>query len=335
MENPELHHESLVSRIYNINETDFDGVAMDVWKYQFQFNPVYRNYCEVLGIREEDVQSPSQIPFLPAMMFRSHSVQTGTWEPEAIFKSSGTTGAEVSQHFIRDLNWYHHHANQCFRMSFGPPSDYAWLALLPSYLERSDASLVDMVQYFMDQSVQPENAFMLNAEEEFISKMEILRKRNQPTILFGVSFALLDVFERYKIPVWDKLFVIETGGMKGRGPEITRSELYTRLRQHHAGLHIASEYGMTELLSQSYKIDHYFVPGLTQRIAIRDISDPFQLLDFNQRGLINIIDLANLETCSFIATDDIGIVFQDGRFDVLGRLDNSDLRGCNLMYTSA
>lgn len=305
---------------------------MEVWKYQYQFNPIYQSYCRLLGIADEGVSGVDEVPFLPIIMFREHQIKTGTWTERAIFKSSGTTGSIQSRHLIRDLHWYHRIANRCFSAGFGDPKTYAWIGLLPSYLERPDSSLVDMVQYFIQSGYQEESGFFSKVGEPVFSTLESLRMRNQPTVLIGVSFALLDLFEQYQVPIWDTLMVIETGGMKGRGNEITREELYTRMRQHHPELNIASEYGMTELLSQAYKQNDHFTAGPSMRIRVRDISDPLQIVDHGQRGAINVIDLANIDTCSFIATDDIGTSFPDGRFDVLGRMDNSDLRGCNLMY---
>jgi hypothetical protein len=265
-------------------------------------------------------------------MFREHSVQTGTWNPEKIFHSSGTTGSVQSQHLVRELSWYHRICKKCFQIPFDKLEQYAWIGLLPSYLERTDSSLVEMVHHFMECSKHPENRFFPQISEVIISSLKSLQQSNVPTVLIGVSFALIDLFDRVDVPVWDKLLVIETGGMKGRGKEITRDELYSRLRQHHPRLRIASEYGMTELLSQAYRIEDHFYGGPTLRAFIRDISDPLRMIGEGQRGVLNVIDLANIDTCAFIATDDIGIAYADGGFDVLGRLDNSDLRGCNLLY---
>ena len=322
----------MVRRIYNINEKDFEGVAMEVWKYQYQNNPLYRSYCDLLGMDTEKVNKMEEIPFLPIGMFRQHEVKTGAWEKERVFRSSGTTGSIQSKHLVRDLSWYHAVAEKCFSLPFGNPSDYTWIGLLPSYLERADSSLVDMVHYFMSSGKQSEALFFPNVSDDIISTLEALCEKKMPSILVGVSFALLDLFEAKEVPAWDGLRVIETGGMKGRSKEITRAELYERLKRNHKELRIHSEYGMTELLSQAYMIDDHFMPGPTMRVRMRDISDPLRLIDDGQRGVINVIDLANIDTCAFIATDDIGISYPDGSFDVLGRIDHSDLRGCNLMY---
>jgi hypothetical protein len=265
-------------------------------------------------------------------MFRQHEVRTGTWASEAVFRSSGTTGSAQSGHFVRDLSWYHKIAEKCFTFSVGQPDNYTWIGLLPSYLERADSSLVDMVHHFMACSQEADNRFVPSVSDEIISVLSRLKAQDKATILVGVSFALLDLFEHMDVPVWDKLLVLETGGMKGRGQEITRDELYERLRKNHHNLRLASEYGMTELFSQAYRVNEHFQSGPTMRVRIRDVSDPLRLIGHGQRGAINIIDLANIDTCSFIATDDLGITYSNAFFEVLGRLDNSDLRGCNLLY---
>lgn len=329
---PEIQRDSLVRRIYDINEKDFEGVAMDVWKYQYVFNPLYRSYCDLLKVGQDEVHSIADIPYLPIVMFREHDVRTGNWVPEKIFRSSGTTGSIQSKHLVRELNWYHKICRKCFQIPVDKPEQYAWIGLLPSYLERTDSSLVSMVHHFMESSKHPENRFFPQISEEIITSLKLLQQSNKPTILIGVSFALIDLFARADVPVWDNLLVIETGGMKGRGREITRDELYQQLRVHYSGLRIAGEYGMTELLSQAYRMDGHFHSGPTMRVYMRDISDPLRMIGDGQRGVINVIDLANIDTCAFIATDDIGIAYPDGGFDVLGRLDNSDLRGCNLLY---
>jgi len=332
MTTSEVQRDSLVRRIYNINEKDFEGVALEVWKYQYDNNPLYRTYCELLGFGPGKVKCLEDIPFLPIVMFRQHDVRTGVWEPQAVFRSSGTTGSVQSLHLVRDLNWYHTIAEKCFAHLVGRPGDYVWVGLLPSYLERADSSLVDMVHFFMSCSQHEGNRFIPVVNDEIVSVLASIQSKEIPAILIGVSFALLDLFERMDVPVWDNLLVIETGGMKGRGQEITRDELYERLRKYHKGLRLASEYGMTELMSQAYRVEEKFKPGPTMRVHIRDVSDPLRLIGPGQRGVINVIDLGNIDTCSFIATDDIGVAYPDACFEVLGRLDNSDLRGCNLLY---
>lgn len=286
----------------------------------------------MLGNTPANVFSTADIPYIPITFFRDHEVKTGEWVAEVVFRSSGTTGSVQSEHLVSSLDWYHRIAQKSFSSSFGPPADYVFLALLPSYMERNDSSLINMVHDFMQQGKFPESGFHRESHQEIVDALSDLAAKNQKTILIGVSFALYDLFEKYKIPVWDNLLVMETGGMKGRRAEITRDELHEHMRVQHPALKIASEYGMTELLSQAYMRADHFQPGFSMKVLTRDISDPLQLSRTGQRGAINIIDLANLDTCSFIATDDIGIVYADGSFDVIGRLDQSDVRGCNLMY---
>jgi hypothetical protein len=332
MVSPDEQREALLRRIYDINEKAFAGVALDVWKYQYDWNPLYQSYCNLLGKSKVAVQDISDIPFMPIVFFREHIVKTGVWKEQRIFRSSGTTGSLPSRHFVRDRTWYHSIAENCFSVQFGKPKEFTWVGLLPSYLEREDSSLVDMVHYFMQTSNQQEDYFFPQVNDDVIQLLNALRARKNKVILMGVSFGLLDLFENYNVPVWDDLLVLETGGMKGRGLEITRDELYGRIKSNHPELRIGSEYGMTELMSQAYLVDQAFQAGPTMRVSIRDVSDPFILVSSGQRGAINVIDLANIDTCAFIATDDIGYAYPDGRFEVLGRLDNSDLRGCNLLY---
>jgi phenylacetate-coenzyme A ligase PaaK-like adenylate-forming protein len=329
---PDSQYDALVHRIYNINEKDFEGVAVDVWKYQFANNPTYRAYCTLLNISSGDIKGIQDIPYLPISTFKNHIIKTGDWSSEAVFRSSGTTGSIQSQHHVRDLDWYHRIAANGFRRHFKAFENAVWLGLLPSYLDRPDSSLVDMVNTFVSAGGQKESGFYPTVDSDLVKMIEALSQQKEKVILIGVTFALLDLFEQFKVPVWNGLLVLETGGMKGRGMEITREEVYQRLRKNHRELIIGSEYGMTELLSQAYKTKENFVPGPQMKVSIRDISDPFSNAGLNQRGVINIIDLANVDTCAFIATDDIGLAYADGSFDVLGRLDNSDLRGCNLLY---
>ncbi len=306
---------------------------MDVWKYQYAHNPLYHAYCDLLNLNPSTIHRVDQVPYLPIVLFREHEIRTGLWPSEAVFRSSGTTGTIQSQHFIRSLDWYHHMSEKCFKSSFEYPDEYTWLALLPSYMERPDSSLVDMTNHFMQIKPSSENKFYPTPNIELINALHVLKLKNQKTILLGVSFALLDLFANNTVPIWENLLVMETGGMKGRRQELTREELYENIKLHHPDVRIVSEYGMTELMSQAYKIDLHFSPGPTMKVFTRDISDPLNFTNYGRRGAINVIDLGNLDTCSFIATDDIGISYPDGSFDVLGRLDQSDMRGCNLMYT--
>ena len=238
MTTSDVQRDSLVRRIYNINEKDFEGVALEVWKYQYANNPLYRKYCDLVGFGSENVHCLEDIPFLPIVMFRQHEVGTGIWEPKAVFRSSGTTGSAQSMHFVRDLNWYHTIADKCFTHSVGQPGDYTWVGLLPSYLERADSSLVDMVRHFMSLGGDASSGFFPQVNDEILHSLRLLKEHDHPVILIGVSFALLDLFKTGDVPVWEKLMVIETGGMKGRGQEITREELYIRLKRYYPSLHI-------------------------------------------------------------------------------------------------
>lgn len=328
----ENERQLLADRIYNINEEDFTRVAIDVWKYQYRYNSIYQAYCDLLSIKADQIHHLEQIPFLPIIMFREHAIKTGSWSAKTIFKSSGTTGSLQSKHHIRDIDWYHQIAEMGFAHAFADPSDYTWLCLLPTYLERPDSSLIDMVNHFMHVKKNPDNQFFPAPGMDLIQALNKLQSANKKTILLGVSFALLDLFENFDVPIWKNLLVMDTGGTKGRRKEITKEELFNQVRIRHQEVCLASEYGMTELLSQAYRKNQLFEPSPTIKIFTRDISDPLSLISTEQRGAVNVIDLGNLDTCSFIATDDIGITYADGSFDVLGRMDQSDLRGCNLMY---
>lgn len=334
MKKPDVSYDSLRHRIYNINANDFEGVAMDVWKYQFAHNPVYRQFCLLIGRHPDNVQSCREIPFLPISLFKSHEIKAGDWKAARVFRSSGTTGMQRSRHSVRDLDWYHRIAELGFQQAFGHAGDWIWVGLLPSYLDRPDSSLVDMIYAFMSAGGHQESRFFPETGTAVIEHLQRLMESNRKVVLVGVTFALLDVFEAYEVPVWDNLIVMETGGMKGRGVEVTREEVYQQIQSRYGAIRLVSEYGMTELFSQAYRIGDTFYPGPQMKVLVRDLTDPFRLLDDYQRGAINVIDLANIDTCSFMATDDVGITFPEGTFDVLGRMDNSDLRGCNLMYTS-
>ena len=335
MTRPDEIRESLLARIYDINVEGFEQVAMEVWKFQFANNDLYQSFCHLLHKDPSNVTAISDIPFLPVSVFKEHLVKTGTWDPQCRFESSGTTGSQRSQHLVRDRSWYHAVAQKGFSTFLGSPGDFIWVGLLPSYLDRPDSSLVDMVDHFMTVGGHEKSGFFPAINDQLVELLNALFRENEAVVLIGVSFALLDLFDHAGIPVWDRLLVIETGGMKGRGKELTREELYDRMRARYPALRIASEYGMTELLSQAYRIGGRFLPGPTMGVFIRDVSDPLRLIGQGQRGAINIIDLANIDTCAFIATEDVGVSYVDGSFEALGRLDLSDMRGCNLMYTSA
>lgn len=311
-------------------ENNFEEIALDVFRFQVAFNEVYRNYCSLL--KKSEVFSLQEIPFLPIEIFKTHSVITGDLVPEKIFRSSGTTGQINSQHFVCDVSLYEESILNAFKKFFGDPRDYCLLALLPSYLERNDASLVYMMNYLMKISGNPVNAFFRNNLSALHEQLKWLEARKQKTILLGVTFGLLDFAEQFPMPL-QHTTIIETGGMKGRRREMTREELHDLLNKSFQTKNILSEYGMTELLSQAYLLhDEKFHGQPWMKIFIRDVNDPLKIIDNNQAGAINVIDLANLYSCSFLATSDLGMKFDDDSFVVLGRMDESDVRGCNLMW---
>lgn len=323
--------QKLFCNIQNISTQDFDKLALRVFHYQARCNPVYQKFLQILQIPILDVQSIQEVPFLPVEIFKHHQVQTGTWMAQRVFTSSGTSKQQVSQHYVRDLSFYARHSIQTFEQVYGNLQDYVVLALLPSYLERTGSSLVYMVQQFINRSEQPESGFFLYNTGELSELLKKLLKKGKPVLLLGVTYALLDFARDFAQPLHD-VVIMETGGMKGRRKEMIRSAVHEVLKDAFQVPFIHSEYGMTELLSQAYALrDGRFRPASSMQILVRDSSDPFALLDVGQAGSLSVIDLANLDSCSFITTDDLGRVHADGSFEVLGRLDASDLRGCNLL----
>ncbi len=317
--------------LYSLNDAQFEDIAMQVFHLQVENNPVYGDYVRRLGVDPDSVSGLAEIPFMPISFFKRHLIKTGAWQPETVFSSSGTTGAVTSRHAIRDLKFYLSHSVRCFEHFFGDIRDYHFLALLPSYLEREGSSLVAMMDHFVKMSGSPYSGFYLHNVEQLLHDVETLRQSDKKTVLWGVSFALLDLAERYS-PDLGHCIVFETGGMKGRRRELTRSALHAALTNSLRVDRIFSEYGMTELLSQAYtRGGNWFECPPWMRVIARDITDPFEKGLLNQTGGINVIDLANFHSVAFIETEDIGKVRDDGAFEILGRLDNSDVRGCNLL----
>ena len=314
------------------NATTFDDIALQLFRFQAENNPLYRTYLDYLGKKPKQVQALDEIPFLPISFFKTHSVATGTWNPEVTFSSSGTTGMVTSKHAVWSLAYYLENTEKIFCESFGPLQDYHFLALLPSYLERQGSSLIAMIDYFIKQSGSEHSGFYLDNVDELLTKIDQIRHDGRKIILWGVSFALLDLAERFQLDLHDCI-VMETGGMKGRRKEWVREELHEYLCGRFNVPAIYSEYGMTELLSQAYSAGGgYYHQPYSMKIMIRDINDPFKIDQTAARtGGINIIDLANAHSCAFIETQDLGRVLPDGRFEILGRIDNSDIRGCNLL----
>ncbi len=322
----------LNNKIFSVNKDSFDSLTIEIFQFQATFNPVYKQYLEYLDINIPEVKKVAQIPFLPIELFKNHKIICGSSEPEMIFESSGTTATIPSRHFITEIKLYHTSIDKGFRHFFGDPSDYIFLALLPSYLERKNSSLVYMAKYLMDLSGQSENGFYLYDHADLLAKMDQLLKSRKKIFFIGVSFALLDFAEKYH-PDLSNAIIMETGGMKGQRKELTRPELHETLNKAFHSQSIMSEYGMAELLSQAYsKKDGIFETPPWMRFMVRDINDPFAYLEDGQTGGLNIIDLANVNSCSFIATQDLGRIMGDGKTEILGRFDNADIRGCSLMY---
>lgn len=325
--------DSIRNKIFTISSyRDFEDACLETFRYQYKFNTIYRKFCDLMGSTPRSAGSLPDIPFLPIEFFRDHRVVTGNAENfPLVFESSGTTEMRTSRHFVAEPELYRESFTRGFTQFFGKPGDFVFLALLPSYLERESSSLVYMVDHFIKKTKSKGSGFYLHDHRALVQKIEELKKEDFRIILFGVSFALLDLAEGIG-PDLQGVTVIETGGMKGRRREITREELHERLE---AGLNIdgvCSEYGMTELLSQAYSTgDGIFDTVPWMKVLVRDINDPLTSLEEGDTGGINVIDLANIDSCCFIATQDLGRLHPDGRFEVMGRFDNSDLRGCNLM----
>jgi phenylacetate-coenzyme A ligase PaaK-like adenylate-forming protein len=320
------------SDIFNIkNETDFQELTLQVFNYQFNTNKVYRSFCDLLYVHPSDVTSIDQIPFLPIQFFKTHRVLSSENSIKQTFTSSGTSGSITSMHFVTDLEIYKQSFRKSFESFYGTIEDYVVLALLPSYLERDGSSLVYMVNDMITQSKQPESGFYLDNLEALKDTLIKVDASHKKVLLISVSFALLDLVESHRFNLKNTI-VMETGGMKGRRKELVRSELHTILQKGFGVKTIHSEYGMTELLSQAYSNGNgVFKSPKWMKILTRDTEDALTIQSQGKTGGINIIDLANVNSCSFIATQDLGRVLPDNSFEVIGRFDNSDIRGCNLM----
>ena len=321
----------LEKEIFNItNYMDFERLALKVFRFQYENVTVYRDFCSHLKITVSEVKTIRQIPFLPIQFFKNNSIIAEGFSEEMIFTSSGTTGSTTSKHYVSSLKMYEESFQKAFKNQYGSPSNYAILALLPSYLEREGSSLIYMAENLIEKSNNPHSGFYLNEMDALVEKLEFLEKNNQKTLLIGVSYALLDLIEKKKFNL-ENTIVMETGGMKGRRKEMIKEELHEILKSGFGVGQIHSEYGMTELLSQAYSVgDGIFSCPPWMKILTRDPEDALSAIE-GKTGGINIIDLANLYSCSFIATQDLGKTNKDGTFEVLGRFDNSDIRGCNLM----
>lgn len=321
----------LEDQIFNIKtDSEFQQLALKVFQFQYKNVRAYRDFCNLMKIQASEIESIEDIPFLPIQFFKNKRILAENMAEETIFTSSGTTGSTTSKHFIADLALYEKSFRNAFQRQYGNPSNYVILALLPSYLEREGSSLIYMVKRLIEQGGNPDSGFYLYEMDALIEKLDTLEKSGQKTLLIGVSYALLDIIEKRKFQLKNTI-VMETGGMKGRRKEMIKEELHEILKKGFGTDTIHSEYGMTELLSQAYSMGNgvfYCPPWM--KILTRDTEDALSYIHAKTGG-INIIDLANLYSCAFIATQDLGKVYPDGRFEVLGRFDHSDIRGCNLM----
>ncbi|TVZ56319.1 acyl-protein synthetase LuxE [Lutibacter sp. Hel_I_33_5] len=318
--------------IFNIqSEEDFTDVALNVFKHQFKNNKVYRSFCDLINVHPSDVKKIEEIPFLPIQFFKSREVLSSTDKIQEAFTSSGTTGSATSKHFVTDISFYKKSYLKGFKHFYGDIENYVVLALLPNYLERKGSSLVFMVDDLIKKTKNKKSGFFLKNEAELAKNLQEIDKNGQKTLLIGVSFALLDLIEKYQFSLKNTI-IMETGGMKGRRKELVRQELHSILKKGFNVDKIHSEYGMTELLSQAYsKGNGVFETPLWMKVLTRDTEDALTILKTGKTGGINVIDLANYNSCSFIATQDLGKVHTNTNFEVIGRFDNSDIRGCNLM----
>jgi phenylacetate-coenzyme A ligase PaaK-like adenylate-forming protein len=310
----------------------FSSFAIELFQYQAENNSIYGSYLKHLGVDPMQIQDLREIPFMPVTFFKSHRILCGKIKEEAVFSSSGTTGMERSKHYIADVSLYEKSLMGCFSAFYGEPSSYRVLGLLPSYLEQEGSSLIYMVNKLMETGGYAESGFFLYDQRKLAKQLQDLSSSGLKTLLIGVSFALLDFAENYGFPLGENITVMETGGMKGRRREMTREELHDRLCKAFQKDSIHAEYGMTELLSQAYSRGQgrFYTPAW-MKVLVRDVQDPFSLLPAGRTGGLNIIDLANVHSCAFVETQDIGRLDPGGGFEVLGRTDTSEARGCSLM----
>lgn len=324
---------SFSERLRNLKPEEFENLALELFRFQSVANPIYRSYIEARQINSRSVESVEQIPFLPIRFFKDHKIVSGNQSDfQDFFSSSGTTGMITSRHYIWSESWYQAHAQQLFETFYGQLGEFHILALLPAYLERQGSSLVCMADHFIRQSRSIHSGFYLYNQDELIEKLEFLGKDNRKILLLGVTFALLDLAEsgkKFNSP--ENLIVMETGGMKGRRKEMIRAEVHDILKPYFGVGSIHSEYGMTELMSQAYSHGggKYTLPA-TMHVMLRDVNDPLSPSSKSQGG-INIVDLANFHSCAFVETQDLGRFDENGMLEVLGRFDNSETRGCNLL----
>ncbi|MEX2336899.1 MAG: acyl transferase [Fulvivirga sp.] len=316
--------------IFHSNQSNFDQLALRLFQYQAAHNAIYKSYITNLGIKVDTITKVEQIPFLPIAFFKNQEVKTGVWNHEVLFRSSGTTGQLTSSHYLRDKEFYLMNTENIFNYFYGDLQSYHFLALLPSYLDRDNSSLVMMADSFIKKSQSQYSDFYLDDYDRLLHTIRSIDD-GRKILLLGVSFALLDIAEKYH-PDLRGVIVMETGGMKGRRREMIKAELHEVLKGSYNVETIYSEYGMTELLSQAYsKGNGIFQSPPWMKIMLRDINDPFDVSGTRSSGGINVIDLANIDSCAFIETQDLGKMHENNQFEVMGRFDNSDVRGCNLL----
>ena len=321
----------LIDKIFAVSPLTFDDVALEVYNFQFKEVEIYRRFCESLKKTPSTVKQVADIPFLPIEFFKSYEVIKQGVPAVKVFESSGTTGGIASKHFVADTSIYEKSFLESFMQFYGEPDEFTILALLPSYLERGNSSLIYMVDKLIKLSGKKESGFFLNEFEQLSEILQCLKARSGKVILLGVTYALLDFAELFQTDFPD-LIVMETGGMKGRRDELPREEVHERLCAAFGVSKIHSEYGMTELLSQGYSMGYgIFESPAWMKIITRDVYDPLKFQDTGKAGAVNVIDLANLFSCSFVATNDLARVNEKGSFEILGRMDNAEIRGCNLM----
>lgn len=320
--------------IFYIDEQSFENHALQLFRFQAENNQIYHQYLKNLDIRTQQVQTIHEIPFLPISLFKSQMIKTGNWKSQFVFESSGTTGQVNSKHHIRNADFYAKAAVSIFQKYYGPLNQYHLFALLPSYLERKNASLVFMIEQFIKKTNSEYSGFYLDNHQALVQRIREAQKISDRRIfLFGVTFALLDLAEYNPVDLHDGM-VMDTGGMKGRRKEMVREEVHSILKERFNVQKIHSEYGMTELTSQAYSQGHGRLQcPVWMKVLIRDMNDPFSYISEKRTGGINIIDLANVDTCAFIETADLGRKLDINSFEVLGRFDNSEVRGCNLMIS--
>ena len=332
------HNNFSLKNIFDIKtESDFLAVCLENFRFQYQNIEVYRKFVDYLNVKPEEVKTLEEIPFLPIEVFKNHKILDKNASSDLFFQSSGTTQMNLSKHHIADETLYQESIYKSFEQFIGKPEDFIFLGLLPSYLEKQNSSLIYMVDYLMKKSAKPENGYFLYNHEDLFKLLNELKDKK--VILFGVSFALLDFLDYCQsntqtLAYSNFLTVIETGGMKGRKEEMTKDELLSILKNGFKTEKIYSEYSMTELLSQAYSLGEniYECPNW-MRVLVRNAEDPFGYEKEGRTGAINIIDLANVHSCSFIATQDLGKTLPGGKFQVLGRIDHSDIRGCSLLVS--